>query len=96
MDSEKTKLQLRPRPSEVVSLSVPTDTLADLDRVAASRDMSLQALLRFYIGQGLRQDLSRLYADRVLDRTAEVLARHIESPEELTAILREIQAEVTI
>lgn len=39
----------------------------------------------------MRQDLSRLFADRVLDTTAEVLARHIQSEEEVSAIMREIQ-----
>jgi len=53
--------------------------------------MSFHALLKFYIGQGLQQDLSRLFADRFLDTTAEVLARHFKSEEEVSAIMREIQ-----
>jgi len=35
------------------------DALASLKKVAAMRDMSYQALLKFYIGQGLRQGLSQ-------------------------------------
>ena len=53
--------------------------------------MSEQALLKFYIGQGLRQDLAKLFGDRVLETTAEVLAKHIQSKDEVSAILQEIR-----
>jgi hypothetical protein len=84
-------LRLRHRPSESVSLSIPLDTLEAVRRVAATRDMSPEALLKFYIGQGLRQDATRLFSERILETTAEVLARHIPSDEERAAIMREIQ-----
>jgi predicted DNA-binding ribbon-helix-helix protein len=42
---EEIKLQLRPRTAEIVSLNIPTDTLASLEKIAANRDMSVQALL---------------------------------------------------
>ncbi|CAN5835697.1 hypothetical protein BH23GEM3_BH23GEM3_07780 [soil metagenome] len=61
--------------------------------VAATRDMSAEVLMKLYIGQGLRQDTSRLFSERILETTARVLARHISSEEERTAILREIQGE---
>jgi hypothetical protein len=86
-------LRLRPRPSEGVTLSIPTDTLDLVRRVAETRDMSPDALLKFYVGQGLRQDAARLFSERIMQTTAEVLARHIPSEEERSAILREIQGE---
>ena len=56
--------------------------------------MSEQALLKFYIGQGLRQDLARLFGDRMLATTAHVLARHLPSDEDVAAaIMREIREE---
>lgn len=88
---EELTLHLRPRPTETVSLEIPKDTVEALQRVAASRDMTTQALLRFYIGQGLRQDLAKHFADRLLETTAQVLARHLQSPEEVSAILQEIR-----
>ena len=88
-------LHVRPRSVETVSIRIPTDTLASLSKVAAGRDMSLEALLKLYVGQGLRQDLARLFSDRVIETTAQVLSRHIPSEEEITAIMREIQAEAT-
>jgi len=34
-----------------------------LEEVAASRDMSINALLKFYIGNGLREDKAKLFSD---------------------------------
>lgn len=55
--------------------------------------MSLEALLKFYIGQALRQDLAKLFYNRVLEATAQVLARHIQSEEDIATIIQEIRAE---
>ena len=90
---EEIKLQLRPPTAEIVSLNIPIDTLASLEKIAANRDMSVEALLKFYIGQGLREDLAKVFSERLLDKTAQVLARHLESGEEISTIIREIQAE---
>jgi hypothetical protein len=93
MPEEEVELYLRPRPVEKVSIEIPKDTLEALKKVAGHRDMSCEALLRFYIGQGLRHDLAHQYAARVLETTAEVLARHLASDEEVSAIIREIRVE---
>jgi len=74
-------------------LKIPVETLKSLERVAASREMSVDALIKFYVGQGLRQDLAKLFADRVLETTEQVLTRHIQSEEEVSAILKEIRGE---
>lgn len=92
-NQEELKLQLRPRVSEIVSLNIPRDTLASIEQIAASKDMSIEALLKFYIGQGLRQDISKLFNERLLDKTAQVLSRHIQSEEEISQIIQEIKAE---
>jgi len=90
------EMRIQPRPTETVSIQVPVDTLTSLQKVAASRDMSLQALLKLYVGQGLRHDLARLFSDRVIETTAQVLARHLPSEDEVAAILREIQLEAVV
>lgn len=59
MSEPEFELKLRPRPSQTVSLNIPIDTLQDLENIASKRDMSVEALLKFYIGQGLRQDLAK-------------------------------------
>ncbi len=96
MPEEKLSLKLKSRPSETVSISIPTDTLKSLQKVANCRDMSLEALLKFYIGKGLRQDLSKLFSEHLIDSTAQVLARHIQSEEEVLNIIREIQEETAL
>ena len=47
---EALKLHIRPRETDTVSIEIPRDTLESLRKVAASRDMSYQAVLKFYIG----------------------------------------------
>ena len=89
------EMHLRPRIVETVNLKIPIDTLESLKKVADSRDMSVEALLKFYVGQGLRQDLAKLFSDLLLESTAQVLARHIQSEAEILAIIQEIQAETT-
>jgi len=56
--------------------------------------MSPEALMKLYIGHGLRQDTARLFSERIFDMTERVLARHIPSEAERSAILREIRGEV--
>lgn len=85
-------LQLRPRATTAVQLSVPTDAFTELEHVAHYRDMSVDALLKLYIGQGLRQDTAKLFSERVLDLIAEVLTRHGQSEEQVAAILHELRS----
>ena len=87
-----TELHVRPRPTTPVLVRVPTDTLETLEQVASSRDMSVEALLKLYVGQGLRHDVAQRFADRVLELTAQVLARHGQSQEQVDAIVREIRS----
>ncbi|NET37536.1 MAG: hypothetical protein F6K19_36855 [Cyanothece sp. SIO1E1] len=87
------ELRVRPQESETVSIQIPKNTLESLEKVANQRDMSLEALLKFYIGKCLRQDVSQLFANQVLDSTAKVLARYHHSEEEVAQILQEIQLE---
>jgi hypothetical protein len=44
-------------------LQIPVDVMRSLEEVAASRDMSIDALLKFYIGHGLREDKTKLFSD---------------------------------
>lgn len=90
------EIQLKPRATETVAIKIPTDTLESLKKIAANRDMTLEGLLKFYIGQSLRQDLSKLFSERVLESTAEVLGRHIQSEDEILSIIQEIKAQSTL
>ena len=49
-----------------ISMQFPADVIEDLERVAPLRGMTgHQALIRAYVGQGLRVDLERLDTDPV-------------------------------
>ena len=93
---ENYELRFRPRPSETVPVRIPRDTLTSLEKLAQSRDMSCEALIRFYIGQGLREDMSKRFADHVLETTARILSHHIKPEEKLSEIMEEIQNESAI
>ena len=56
---EELTLKVRSRPTTTVSIEIPTDTLESLNQVALHQDMPLSIVLKFYIGQGLRQDLTK-------------------------------------
>ena len=86
-------LKVRSRASKPITIHIPAATLASLEKAAAGRDMSVEALLKLYIGQSMRQGVAKLSADRLLEKTAEVLTRHIESKEEVLEILKEIRTE---
>ncbi len=85
------ELKLRPRPATMVTVQIPDDVIASMKKVAAGRDMSIEALMKMYVGQGLRQDLAKIFADHVLETTEQVLTRHIQSEEEVSRIIREIR-----
>jgi hypothetical protein len=89
-------LHPRPRPQTDMTLTIPRDVEVSLMRVASARDMTVNALLKLYIGQGLRQDIARLFADRVLDVTAQVLSTHGQSADQVSAILQEIRTKTAV
>lgn len=65
------KKRLRPnRRSEAVSVTIPDDVMADLERVRTYLGFSnTESLIRAYIGQGLRCDLERLEAEAASTRS---------------------------
>lgn len=89
-------LKFEPRESEEIVLNIPKDVIASLEKVAARRDMSVHALLKFYIGQNLRQDLANLFAGDVFEKTEEVLTKHLKSKDEVLEILHEIKNDLVV
>lgn len=75
----------------MVTVKIPTDTLADLQAIADKKDMSLEGLIKFYIGQGLRADLTQLRADQTLNAAQQVLSEHLNSSEAAARIVDEIR-----
>jgi hypothetical protein len=87
------ELKVRPRNSKPITLHIPVDTLSSLEKIATGKDMSLEALIKLYIGQSMWQDVAKLSANLVLEKTEQVLSKHLKSPKEVSQILKEIQVE---
>jgi hypothetical protein len=71
VDGELVEVNWRPRETESVPMDLPKTVIASLEKVAASRDMSIDALLKLYIGQSLRRDLSDLRVIQKIDTAVE-------------------------
>jgi hypothetical protein len=72
----KKRLQ-KDRPKTTISLNLPDDVIADLQRIAPLRGCSdYHALIRAYVGQGLRADLERFEGNPEVAVFIESLRRH--------------------
>ena len=91
------KKRLRPnRRSEAVSVTIPDDVMVDLDRVRTHLGFSTtEALIRAYIGQGLRADLERLEAGPNLTVLADTLRKHGVDEKVIAVAIREAETAST-
>lgn len=77
---KKKMIPTKDRPTKPITIRMPVDVLEDLKRIAPLKGMSgYQPLMKFYIGQGLREDLQLLWEE--------------EQTKELEALLSEIELE---
>lgn len=59
---KKKMIPTKDRPTRPITIRMPEDVLEDLKRVAPTRDLpGYQSLIKFYVRQGLRLDLERLW-----------------------------------
>ncbi|MEO1590866.1 MAG: hypothetical protein AAFU71_06200 [Cyanobacteria bacterium J06632_22] len=98
MSNSETDVTLKPIqvPSETVSINLPTDVVQALTKVAEAKDMSLQALLRQYISQSLRDDLAFQFSYKALERLESVLNRHLPSDQSVDAVLSDIRNDPSV
>src|SRR5438094_10465352 len=82
------------RRSEAVSVSIPDDVRADLDRVRKHLGFStIEALIRAYVGQGLRADLERIEAGPNLTLLVEALRKQGVDEKVIAVAMREAENE---
>ncbi len=91
---EDYELKIKPRPSEIVSIKIPLDTLANLKIIAQNRNMSLESLIKFYIGKNLREDISQEFSAKLFNSTLKVLSKYISSESQREEIINEIKSEL--
>ncbi|MCY7347140.1 MAG: hypothetical protein LH614_13075 [Pyrinomonadaceae bacterium] len=76
------RLTFRERESVEVKLNIPKDVLEHLQEIANKKDISVESVLKFFIGQGLRKEssvnfvkesaLKRLKSRKVSSKAADV------------------------
>jgi hypothetical protein len=93
-NNEDYTLTIKPRPSETVSIKIPLDTLEQLQQIANNRNMSVESLIRFYIGKNLREEISQQFSNKLMNSTLKVLAKHISSESQRQEIIQEIKSEL--
>lgn len=80
------------RPMTSISLRIPEDVIEDMKAIAPTLGFSgYQPLIRAYIGQGLRKDLSRLENDQV-KLVVESLRRHGVDDQVIAEAIAEVKA----
>jgi hypothetical protein len=81
------------RPMTMVSIRIPVDVVDDLKRVAPMLGFSgYQALIKAYIGQGLRADLERLEGSIEISALIESLRKKGVEDEVITSALADAQS----
>jgi hypothetical protein len=79
------------RPMREVVLKIPEDVLEDLSKIASKLGFSsTDALMRAYIGQGLRVDLER-FESKELSNLVESLRRHGVKDEVIASALADLK-----
>ena len=80
------------RPTTMVSIRIPEDVIDDLKRVAPMLGFSgYQALIKAYIGQGLRTDLERLEGGIEISALIDSLRKKGVEDEIITSALEDAQ-----
>lgn len=89
--TDKIKARLvKDRPMTSITLRIPEDVVASLKEIAPHKGFSgYQALLKSYIGEGLRRDEAQLSQDKTA-RLIAALKKHGVSPEILAQAEMEI------
>ena len=60
------ELKFYERESAEVTLNIPKDVLKTLQEIADKKDMSVESVLKFFIGQGLRKELDSKSASELM------------------------------
>ncbi len=91
----KKMIPKKDRKSKSITIRMPEDLIEDLKRVAPTKGMSgYQPLMKFYISQGLRQDLQQLWEEEQQVKKFEALLKRLklndEEKDEMWRFFRDI------
>jgi len=89
-------LNINPRPSKMVSIRIPLDTLEQLKQVAIDRDLGYQSLLKLYIGEGLHRDVAELHKDSLLNKTENLLRKHLDDDKKIPSTESQVRLDTEV
>ena len=76
------------RQTTTISLKVPVDVLDDLETVSQAKEMSnVEALIQFYVGQGLRRDLAELRRKHSVEQAKHILDKYNIDPKVIEEVM---------
>ncbi len=85
---KKKMLLSEERARTAVSINIPADVLEDLEKVAHEKEMSsIEALIQFYLGQGLRNDLAELRRKHSAEQAKQILGKHHVDPKVIEEVV---------
>ena len=72
---KKTMIPTKDRPTTMISIRMPVDVVEKLKKIAPVKGMSgYQALIKYYVGKGLREDLDLFMEIEAAEKKDSVLA----------------------
>lgn len=80
---------------EHLDIAIPERAMRSLSRIALTKDMSPEALVRLYISRGLRADSARVFAERALAATESELRERLASDDDVDAAMSAIRARIS-
>lgn len=92
---KKMMIPSKDRPTKPITIRMPEDVVEDLKRVAPTRDLpGYQSLIKFYVRQGLRLDLERLWETENGFKKLESIFNELGLKEEQTSRIWEVIGEL--
>jgi predicted transcriptional regulator len=92
-----TKRLQKNRPMTMVSIRIPKDVIEDLKRVAPVLGFSgYQALMKAYIGQGLRADLERLEGSEEISSFIENLRKRGVKEKVISSAISDVRSQYVV
>ncbi|MBI5248051.1 MAG: hypothetical protein HY912_01030 [Desulfomonile tiedjei] len=84
---KKTMIPTKDRPTTMISLRIPVDVLEQLKKVAPAKGMSgYQALIKYYVGKGLREDFDLVRQMESAERLESTLTRMGLKPDQINEV----------
>jgi hypothetical protein len=84
---KKIMIPTKDRPTTMISLRVPVDVLEKLRKIAPAKGMSgYQALMKYYVGKGLREDFGLVKQIESAEKLEKTLANLGLKPEQIDQV----------